>query len=72
MSKTLVMNFITEQGKKSSIRFKDISDTVKSADVIAAMDAIIAGNIFSTSSGDLKTKDSAQIIDTSIEELSLM
>lgn len=72
MSKTLVMNFLTEQGKKSSIRFKDISDAVKSEDVIAAMDAIISGNIFSTSSGDLKTKDSAQLIDTSIEEFDLM
>ncbi|KYH29661.1 MULTISPECIES: DUF2922 domain-containing protein [Clostridium] len=71
MSKTLVMNFLTDQGKKSSIRFKEIKDNVDDSVVSGVMDTIIEKNIFITSSGELKVKDSAQIIDTTIEELNI-
>lgn len=71
MSKTLVMNFLTDQGKKSSIRFKEIKDNVDDSVVSDVMDTIIEKNIFITSSGELKVKDSAQIIDTTIEELNI-
>lgn len=71
MSKTLVMNFLTDQGRRSSIRFKEIKDTVDEITVTTVMQTIIDKNIFATSSGDLKTMDSAQIIDTEVQELNI-
>lgn len=63
MSKTLVMNFLNEGGKKVSIRVNNVKEGVTEAETKAAMDAIVAKNIFASSGGDLKTKDSAQLID---------
>ncbi|MBI6872722.1 DUF2922 domain-containing protein [Clostridium aciditolerans] len=63
MSKTLVMNFLNEEGKKTSIRVNNVKEGVTEAEVKDAMDVIIAKNIFASSGGDLKTKDSAQLID---------
>jgi hypothetical protein len=65
------MNFLTDQGKKASIRFKEIKDSVDDLAVAGVMDTIVEKNIFATSSGELKVKDSAQIIDTTIEELDI-
>lgn len=59
--KTLVMTFLNEMGSKSSISISGVRDNLTEAEVSAAMDVIIAQNIFSTSGGDLKTKNSAQI-----------
>ncbi|MTK10638.1 MAG: DUF2922 domain-containing protein [Clostridiaceae bacterium] len=63
MSKTLVMNFLNEEGKKTSIRVNNAKEDVTEAEVKAAMDVIIAKNVFASSGGDLKTKDFAQLID---------
>lgn len=71
MSKTLVMNFLTDQGKKASIKFKDVKETVDTVTVGVAMDTIIDKNIFATAAGSLKVKDSAQIIDTTVSELNI-
>jgi putative Ca2+/H+ antiporter (TMEM165/GDT1 family) len=59
--KTLVMTFLNEMGSKTSISISGVRDNLTEAEVSAAMDVIIAQNIFSTSGGDLKTKNSAQI-----------
>lgn len=71
MSRVLVMNFLTDQGKKSSIRFKEIKDTVDEAMVLNVMDTIIEKNVFATTGGDLKVKHSAQMVDTTIKELNI-
>lgn len=71
MSKILVMNFLTAQGRKASIRFKEIKDGVDELAVSTVMDDIIEKNIFSTSTGELKVKDSAEIIDTTTQELNI-
>lgn len=63
MSKTLVMNFLNEEGKKISIRVNNVKEDITEVEAKAAMDAIIAKNIFASSGGDLKSKDSAQLID---------
>ena len=69
MAKTLVMNFLNEVGKKTALRLSNVKDNVAEAEVIAAMDAIISNNIFETSGGDFKMKDSASVVDTSTTEL---
>lgn len=71
MSKTLAMNFLNEAGKKIAIRVANVKDNVTEAEVIAAMDAIIAKNIFTSTGGDLKTKDSAEIVDKNTTELAV-
>lgn len=63
MSKTLAMNFLNEEGKKVVIRVNNVKDDLTDTEVSAAMDVIIAKNIFSSSGGDLKYKDSAGITD---------
>ena len=69
MGKTLVMGFLNEEGKKSSIRVNNVRDDITEAQVSAAMDVIIAKNIFATTGGDLKVKDSAQLDDKKSTEM---
>ena len=69
MSKTLVMNFLNEGGKKVAIRVSNAKDSVTEVEVKAAMDVILAKNIFTSTGGDLKTKDSAEIVDKTATEL---
>ncbi len=71
MSKTLVMNFLTDQGRKVSIRFKEVKEDIDELSVVTVMDTIIEKNVFATTSGNIKIKDSAQIVDTTVEELSI-
>ena len=71
MGKTLVMNFLNEAGKKTSVRVNNVRENVTEAEVSAAMDVIVAKNIFSTTGGDLKYKDSAELTDKSSTELSV-
>lgn len=71
MSKTLVMNFLTDQGRKVAIRLKEVKADIDEISVGTTMDTIIEKNIFATTSGNIQIKDSAQIIDTTIENLSI-
>ena len=54
MSKTLVMNFLNEAGKKTAVRVSNVKDGVTDVEVSAAMDVIIVKNIFTSTGGDLK------------------
>lgn len=67
--KSLSMNFINEQGKKFSVRVDGIKEDTKQEDVAKVMDTIIAKNIFATNGGNLKVKDSAQIIERNVQKL---
>lgn len=71
MSKTLVMNFLNEGGSKTAIRVNNVKDGITEAEVSAAMDVIIAKNIFTSTGGDLKTKDSAELVDKTSTELTV-
>lgn len=71
MSKTLVMNFLNESGKKTAIRVNNVKEGVTEAEVKAAMDVILAKNVFATTGGDLKVKDSAHIEDKNSTDLSV-
>ncbi|MCT8978318.1 DUF2922 domain-containing protein [Clostridium sp. CX1] len=69
MSKTLVMNFLNEEGKKTAIRVSNVREDVTDLEVKGAMDLIISKNIFTSTGGDLKIKDSAEIVDKSTTDL---
>jgi hypothetical protein len=71
MSKTLVMNFLNEEGKKTAVRVNNVKEDITDAEVSAAMDVIIAKNIFASTGGDLKFKDSAELMDKNSTELSV-
>jgi hypothetical protein len=68
MGKTLAMSFLSEGEKKTSIRINNVRDDITEAEVKTAMDVIITKNIFTSTGGDLKAKDSAQLVDKNSTE----
>ena len=70
MAQTLRMTFVNEAGNKYSLNFKDPKADITAAEISAAMDVIIAKNIFETTR-DLVSKDSAVLIDTTETELTV-
>ena len=67
----LVMTFINAEGKKVSLRVNNVRSDVQAAEVAAAMDEIISGNLFITSGGDMVSKESAEVVVTDTTELSV-
>ncbi len=66
--KVLEMTFGTELNKKHVIRVTDARSDINDAEAAAAMDNIIAKNIFSGTGGELVEKISAQLITTQADE----
>lgn len=62
MDYTLVMNFITSNGEKTSISLDGIKQDIVKAEAIALMDKIIEKDIFFTKNGSLVKRHSAQIV----------
>lgn len=60
----LKMNFKNEEGKQSSITIKNIKENLAKADVDAAMNAIVANDIFSSAGGSLVSIIDAEIVET--------
>lgn len=60
----LKMNFKNEEGKQSSITIKNIKENLAKADVDAAMNAIVANDIFSSAGGSLISIIDAEIVET--------
>jgi len=71
MTKQLVMSFLNETGKKVSISLNSVKAAVTEVEVAAAMDVMILNKVFNITGGDLLTKDSAQVIDKTTEELAV-
>ncbi|AKA69311.1 DUF2922 domain-containing protein [Clostridium scatologenes] len=71
MAKSLSMTFLNEEGKKSSITLKSVKEDVTEAEVKAAMDVILAKNIFTSGGLDLKAKDSAHIVERNSSSLTV-
>lgn len=69
--RVLVMTFLTSGGQKASVRVKDVKDTLDPIDVSSLMDTIIDNNVFFTSSGELKFKDSAEVVITTNETINI-
>ncbi|WP_027364983.1 DUF2922 domain-containing protein [Desulfotruncus alcoholivorax] len=62
-TQSLQMRFVTQAGTRVTISLDNPRDNLTEAEVAAAMDQIIAKNIFVTGGGDLVAKDNAQIVD---------
>jgi hypothetical protein len=67
--KTLVMTFLNQLGSRASVTLPGVRSDITQNEVSAAMDVIIAKNIFQSSGGDLVTKHSAQITDKNVTAL---
>ena len=68
MAKVLELQFTTEQGKTASVSIDSPKEPVDMAKVNTAMDRLIAGNIFHTSSGDFISKKGARLVERNVEE----
>lgn len=71
MSKSLVMVFTNEGGKKVNYTLNNIKDGITKDEVTNAMNTMLSKNIFTTNSGDLKTIDSASITDKNVTQISV-
>ena len=69
MAKVLRMSFKTEAGRTVSISLNDPVDPLDPSAVEDAMDKVIDGDIFSSSSGDITTKYKAETIETTVESV---
>ncbi len=68
-TQTLQMSFVNQAGTRVTISLDNPKDTLTQAEVVAAMDQIIAKNIFISTGGDLVAKHSAHIIDRTVNVL---
>lgn len=68
-TKTVRMTFTNQSGREVSLTIPNPKDTLVASDVTAAMDTIIAKNIFTSSGGDFVSKADAKIIDQNVEDL---
>ena len=70
--KSLVMTFLNQLGSRASITLPGVRDDVTEQEVSAAMDSVIAANIFESSGGDLVTKHSAQLTERTVTALEVI
>lgn len=71
VQRTLEMDFSTELNKTHRMRIYDARESVTSAEVNAAMDDIIAKNIFSGTGGELTGKIKAQLVSKETTDINL-
>jgi len=69
MTKNLVMNFLNAANKKVSVTLNSVKATVTEAEVAATMNLIIANPVFNISGGNFVTKESAQIVETTVTKM---
>jgi hypothetical protein len=69
--KTLQMVFKNENGKNVTINVADAKDSLTSTEVKAAMQNIIAKNVFVSTGGKLVSAESAQLVDKQTAELTV-
>ena len=71
MEYTLSMVFITKGAKKVTFSVSGVKQGLTAAQVNALMDTIIAQNAFTTDSGDLASKDSAQVTQKQVSKFEI-
>lgn len=71
MARVLEMVFSTELGSSKTMRVTDAKESLSGAEVSAAMDAIVAKNIFRGSGGNLTGRIRAQVLTTTKDEIVL-
>jgi hypothetical protein len=68
----LEMDFSTELGRTQRLRVYNVKEAITAAEVAAAMDNIVAKNIFTSVGGDFTGKVSAQVVVTDTTDLALV
>ena len=68
-TQVLRMVFLNQVNKQVTLSLNNPKDTLTAADVQGVMDTVITKNIFTSTGGDLVSKVSARIIDTTTNEL---
>ncbi|MCA0987187.1 DUF2922 domain-containing protein [Guptibacillus algicola] len=69
MAKTLELQFLNDDNKPFSITLSDPVEPVDPAAISAAMDTLLAQNIFTTSGGDLVSKRGARIVERNTSDI---
>ena len=64
----LEMDFKDDGNKVITIKVESPKKNLDKATIFAAMDKIIAGNVFQTKEGIVKSKGNARIVKTQVEE----
>ncbi|MCP1493458.1 hypothetical protein J2Y73_003489 [Peribacillus frigoritolerans] len=72
MAKVLELIFVTEEGKSATISVDNPKEPVEVNTVKFAMEKIIAGNVFVTSSGDFVDLKAARLVERNVEEVELI
>ncbi|WP_338788152.1 DUF2922 domain-containing protein [Metabacillus sp. FJAT-53654] len=71
MTKTLELQFLNTAGKTVKISVDSPVEPVDQIALNAAMDQILAANIFISTDGDFVSKKGARVIDRSVTEIAL-
>jgi hypothetical protein len=71
MEYTLNMVFLTAGSKKTTFSVAGVKATITPAEVNTLMASILTENIFTSSSGDLVSKDSATIVAKTVTEIAM-
>ncbi len=71
MARVLELRFNNAAGRLVTIKVPDVIESYSAADALLLMDNIIARNIFTSTGGDLITKESARIVVTDVTELDI-
>jgi hypothetical protein len=71
MSKKLELQFVNLEGKTATLSIDDPIEPVEPASVSAAMDTIIATNIFTSTGGDLVAKKGARVVERNVADVEL-
>lgn len=69
--KRIELRFLNEEGRIVTLSVDNPNEPADPAVVNAAMDEILAQNVFSSSGGELVEKHSARIVERSVEEIEL-
>lgn len=69
--KKLELKFNNQEGKVVTISLDNPVQPVNPAAINAAMEEIIAQNIFFSAGGDLVSKEGARIVDRTVEDIQL-
>ncbi|MBU5270137.1 DUF2922 domain-containing protein [Clostridium cochlearium] len=69
MQKTLVMKFVDEKGKKVNMSITEIKDDLTEEEISILMDVILAKKSAFKLNDPLVAKDSAQIVERTVNEV---
>lgn len=69
VAQTLRMVFRNQAGNNVTIALDNPRDNLTAAEIEAAMDLIIARNVFTSTGGDLVAKQDIRVIDTTTNDL---